>query len=159
LEDLKGRVEAILFSEVLAKYRPMLVPDTIVFLEGSVDRKREEPSLRVSRVVLTEDAPEAFASTLVLTVTGQTPLNDLVSVLQTHRGERRVYLNVESTEGFVAQMECGPPFRVRCSKELLGACAAVIGREGVCVLGPTRKAIPIAFPASPLPATPLQAIA
>ncbi|MCH7871773.1 MAG: DNA polymerase III subunit alpha, partial [Planctomycetes bacterium] len=59
-EDLTGRVEAVVFPDDLVKYRSHLVPDKIVFLEGTVDRKREEPSLRVSRVVPAEEAVTAL---------------------------------------------------------------------------------------------------
>lgn len=41
LEDLKGRVDAIVFPDDLVKYRSVLVPDALVFLEGAVDRKQK----------------------------------------------------------------------------------------------------------------------
>ena len=143
LDDLKGRVDAILFSDELVKYRPVLTPDTLVFLEGAVDRKREEPSLRVSRVVMADEALQAFATVLLLNVTRETSVQDLIQVLRAHRGGCRVYLNVETTDAMVAQIECSLSMRVDCGPELIGALVQLLGREAVCVLGPNRRAMPV----------------
>jgi DNA polymerase-3 subunit alpha len=142
IEDLKGRMDAILFPDDLAKYRPVLVPDELVFVEGSVDRRREEPSLRVSRVVLANEALTSFASALLVDVTDQTPVEEMAEVLRLHHGESPVYLNVETSDGLVAQIECHPRLRVACTPELLGALTEMLGRDAVCVLGANRRAIP-----------------
>ncbi len=142
LEDLKGRVEAILFSDNLVKYRPVLVPDALVFLEGVVDRKREEPSVRVTRVVMVEDAQQAFATALLLDVTNDSPIDELVDLLRSHRGECPVYLNVETTDAMVAQIECNPAIRVTCGPKLVRTLVELLGRSAVCVLGPNRRAFP-----------------
>ena len=146
LEDLKGRVEAILFSDDLTRYRPVLVPDALVFMEGAVDRKREEPSLRVSRVVVADEAQEAFAAAVLLNVTEATPIDKLVSLLRAHRGECRVYLNVETADHMIAQIECNPALRVTCSPGLVDALAELLGRDAVCVLSSNRRAIPFRAP-------------
>jgi len=143
LEDLKGKVEAILFPDDLVKYRAVIEPDRIVFLEGEVDRKREEPSLRISRVVLQDQTAAAFGRVLLVDVRENTPLDELQSVLRQHRGEARVYLNVETTDGYIAQIECHSGLRVSCNPELLRALSNLVGDRSVCVLGPNRRAMPI----------------
>jgi DNA polymerase-3 subunit alpha len=144
LEDLAGRVEAILFSDVLAKYRPILVPDALVFLEGAVDRKREEPSLRVSRVVMANESMPAFAAALLLDVNKDTPLDELVRLLQAHRGgDCRVYLNVETADHLIAQVECSAALRVTCTPELVDAVATLVEPGTTCVLGPNRRPMPV----------------
>jgi DNA polymerase-3 subunit alpha len=167
LEDLKGRVEAILFSDTLTQYRSLLVPDALVFLEGAVDRKREEASLRVSRVVMADEAPQVLAVALLVNLSGDAPVDEMVELFKSHRGECRVYLNVETPasrpacavgEGLadgeaaagepagrqmVAQIECHPSMRVSCSPEFLASLIRLLGREAVCVLGPTRRPIPL----------------
>jgi len=155
LEDLAGRVEAILFPEELARYRPILTPDAVVFLEGSVDRKREEPSLRVSRVVTAAEAPQTFARALLLDVSSDTPLTRLAELLRAQRGDCPVYLNVPTTDNLVAQIECHPAIRVRPGDALLSALVSLLGRSAVKLLGPTRKLIPLPSLARP-PAPPAQ---
>ncbi len=51
LEDRSARVEAVLFADVYAEYREVLERGAVLFFVGRVDRRREEPSLIVSRVV------------------------------------------------------------------------------------------------------------
>ena len=155
LEDLHGRVEAILFPDDLALYRKMLAPDEIVFLEGRVDKKREEAALRVSRVVAGDEAVSAFARQLVLSIHSDHVVDDLVSLLKNNNGAHAgdpasgqphpcpVFVNVKTADGLEAQIECGPSVRVACTKSLLAALVELIGQEGVCVLGPNRRAIPI----------------
>lgn len=143
LEDLSGRLEAIVFSDELTEYRSALVPDALVFLEGAVDRKREEPSLRVSRVVRADEAMPAFAAALLLDVTKATPIDELVELLRANRGGCRVYLNVETADHMIAQIECNPGLRVTCSSELIRSLTNLIGPGTVCAMSPTRRVIPV----------------
>ncbi len=142
LEDLTGKVDAVLFSEELARYRPLLVADQIVFVVGAVDRKREEPSVRVSSVVPIEHASAQFAKALLLDVTDATPLEELTRMFQAHRGDCRVFLNVPTSEGLIAQIECNPHIRVACSAELLQNLCSLLPQESITLLGAKRKPIP-----------------
>ena len=146
LEDLAGRIDVIVLPDDLVEYRPVLVPDAVVFLEGSVDRKREEPSLRVSRVVTVDQTAEMLAQALLLDVTSEAYLDQLLELLRHHRGECRVYVNVLTADDMIAQIECHPSLRVRCAPALIEALARLLGRGAVCVLGPKRKAIPFPEP-------------
>jgi len=143
LEDLSGHVSAIVFPDDLATYRPVLVPDAVLFFEGAVDRKREEPSIRVSRIVTHEQAVEVFAKALILTVQPGGPVENLVELLRAHRGECEVYLTVPVDGEYVAQVQSHPSLRVRCSPLLIAGCTNLLGVSSVCVLGPARKAIPL----------------
>jgi len=157
LEDLKGRVEAIVFPNDLETYRSLLMPDRIAFLEGEVDRKREEPSLRVSRVIAVDRAAEELGLAMLIDVARGAAIEEIVAVLRQHRApaaqpERRsrrgphgcpVYLNVETENELVAQIECHPSLRVTCTPELLAALIPLVGGSGVSVLGPRRLAIPL----------------
>jgi len=144
LEDLTGKVEAIVFPKDLAEYRPILAPDTIAFLEGEVDRKREEPSLRVSSVVTAAEAVATFAKALILNITAETPIDRLVDLLRANKGTCPVYLDVETSDQLVAQVECHPSLGVTCGADCLRGAVQLLGRDAVCVLGSGRRAIPFA---------------
>jgi DNA polymerase III subunit alpha len=58
LEDHSGKVEAVAFPEAFARLEPLLREDTILFVRGKVDRRREEPSLIVSQAIPLEEAPQ-----------------------------------------------------------------------------------------------------
>ncbi|MGD2108803.1 MAG: DNA polymerase III subunit alpha [Phycisphaerae bacterium] len=142
IEDLKGRLEALIFTDELATYRPILVPDQLVFVEGTVDKRREEPTLRVSRVVEADHALASFSAALLLDVTQETPIDKLIELLRAHPGECQVYLNVRVPDDLEAQIECHASLRVVCAPELLTALSAMLGHESVCVLGTNRRPIP-----------------
>jgi DNA polymerase-3 subunit alpha len=143
LEDLKGRVEAVVFSEALTTYRSALVPDALVFLEGKVDRKREEPSLRVERVVTALDAPRDLGKTLIVDVDGNVPIERMVELFRAHPGACRVYLNVETGDCMIAQIECHESIRVACTNEFLSALFALVNRKAVCLMGKRQRRIPL----------------
>lgn len=146
LEDLTGKVDAILFPDDLVKYRSIIAPDKIVFLEGAVDRKREEPSLRVSRVIRDEDVTSELAKALLFDVNTETPMDKLTQLFKNHHGLCPVYLNVETSDDLIAQIECHPGFRVSCTAEFLQALAEIVEPDSICVLGPNRKSIPVGVP-------------
>ena len=143
LEDLKGRVEAVVFSEALSTYRSALVPDALVFLEGKVDRKREEPSLRVERVVLADDAPRDLGQALIVDIGSDAPIERMVGLFRAHPGECRVYLNVETGDRMVAQIECHASIRVACTNEFLRALFVLVNRNAVCLMGKRQRRIPL----------------
>lgn len=116
-EDLTGSIEAIVFSEQLMEYRELIAPDKIVFLSGEVDRKREEPALRVSEVIPFEDGPLKLAEALILRVNGDAHLPDRLAALkgicQEHKGDRAFLLNVSVPRKMTVLLRCDTQWRVR----------------------------------------------
>ncbi len=143
LEDLTGRVEALLFTDDYVKYRAILTPDTVVFLDAQVDRKREEPSLRVSKIVPLAEAAESFATAMVVDVDENTPLDRLIHLIRANTGPSRVYLNVITPDGLRVQMETHASLRVACSSRFVVGLTGIVPRESIIVLGPTRRVIPL----------------
>jgi len=143
LEDLNGRIEAIVFPKQLETYRALLAPDAIVFLEGEVDRKREEPSLRVARVVAHEDAMGCFVRAVLLDLPEPAPVDRLVEILNANHGESPVYLNVHAADDMLARIECHPRLRIRCCREFLTEVSDLFGTRAVTILGPARENIPM----------------
>ena len=142
LEDLQGRVESLVLPDVLDAHRADLVPDGIVFIEGKVDRKREEPSVRATRVIPLARVVELLAVAIVLDVPRGFDVAHLVNVLSEHKGETPVYLNVPTAEGWSAQIECHPRMRIACTPAFLDEMVTMFGRQAVCVLSSKRLAIP-----------------
>jgi len=142
LEDLHGQVEAIVFPDDLEKYRSILVPDAVVFLDGEVDRKREEPSLRVKRVIPASEALEGFGQAAILRVAEADGLEPLLALVNDHHGPRTVYLEVPTGDGYVATIECGRDVKVKCSEAFLTSAAELLGHDAVRVVGSKRRPIP-----------------
>jgi DNA polymerase-3 subunit alpha len=143
LEDLTGKVEAVLFSEKLSDLRPMIVADALLFLDGEVDRKREEPSFRINNVIPAASAAELLAKLCILRVTSQPEVSGLVQLLRQYRGSCPVHFEVVSADGVIAEVACGNGLRVACSEDLLGT---LLERHPQCqprIMGPSRRPIPL----------------
>lgn len=76
LEDASGSVDAVVFSDVYATAAPLLAPDTLVFLKGRVDRRRERPSLIVQKVIPLTDAPRQLTQTVRILLRAPTTPTD-----------------------------------------------------------------------------------
>jgi DNA polymerase-3 subunit alpha len=56
IEDRTGSIDGVIFSDTYAVAAPLVTSDRMVFLKGKVDRRREEPSIVVERVIDMENA-------------------------------------------------------------------------------------------------------
>ncbi len=70
LEDSTGSIDAVVFSDAYATYAPLLTADRVLFFVGKVDRRREEPSLRVERIIPVEQAAEQLTRTIRIALQG-----------------------------------------------------------------------------------------
>ncbi|MEK6677380.1 MAG: DNA polymerase III subunit alpha [Planctomycetota bacterium] len=143
LEDLCGKVEAVVFPDQLTNHRAQLVPDAIVFLEGKIDFQREEPSLRVSRVISSDDATSALSKSLVISVSDEHSIDSVIQLLRAAKGDCPVYFNIQTQDGFVVQIACDPTLRVECNSNLLLNLGNQIGLDSIKVIGPSGRAIPV----------------
>ena len=135
-------VEAVVFPDQLAEARALLRPDAVVFVEGSVDRRREEPSLRVSRIIPIEAARRELSRHLLVhlrTTGGRSELlPELRDLCSSHRGKCPLLLQVSSPEGWVTTIK--PKARgltaVDPCNELLEQLEAIVGTGSVLCAGP-----------------------
>ena len=134
-EDFSGSVEVVVFSEQLPEFQPLLKPDALVFITGTVDRRREEPSLRVSVIVPLEQAPRRLSRQVVLRMqsTGG-PLDSLgqvATLCREHRGQCEVYFEVGSPEGWFATVRPRQQIAVDPTSDLLAELRSVPGVDDV----------------------------
>ncbi|MFP4224787.1 MAG: DNA polymerase III subunit alpha [Phycisphaeraceae bacterium] len=73
IEDKTGPIDAVIFPKAYAVAAPLLETDRIVFLQGKVDRRREEPSIVVDRVIPVELAPEELTRTVRIVLHDPSP--------------------------------------------------------------------------------------
>lgn len=159
LEDLRGSVEVVLFPRDLERYQAQLKLETIAFFRGQVDRRREEPSLRVSEVIPLEQADEVLSTAVVLRINcngarsaseGQggnidATLKQIREVVKQFNGPKPLYLELW-TEGKLrvtirASERCG----VRPNEDFRKAIEALLGENTVTIAGLLRRA-----PAAPM---------
>ena len=94
-------------------------------------------------VVSLADAPQTFASAMLIDVDDRTPLESLIKLIRVHTGPSRVYLNVITPDGLRVQVETHASLRVICSNRFIDELSTLVPRESFRILGPTRKAIPL----------------
>lgn len=145
-EDLTGSIEAVVYSEDLERYRDLIGPDRLVYLKGKVDRRREDPSLRVSEVMSIDEGPVRLADAVILNVRGpkleQSSLERLREVCAAHRGDRNLFLRVQTPGQMVTVLRCASDMCVRPDNGFVKEIESILGDGSVEVVG-QRKAKPV----------------
>jgi DNA polymerase-3 subunit alpha len=145
IEDFDGTLDCVAFSEAYEKNREVLTADRIVFLEGTLASDREEPSLRVDRVVPVEDAFESLVSSVVVAAGSRGEdasgaFRSLRTVLEAHAGAVPVFLDLEPRPGFEAVYRI-EGVQVRPSTDLVASLEGIFG-AGCLRLGRAQVAAP-----------------
>ncbi|MDP6375407.1 MAG: DNA polymerase III subunit alpha [Pseudomonadales bacterium] len=139
LDDRSGRIEAAVFSDVLAGVRDKLSKDSLVVVEGEVqpDEFSGGNKLRVEDVLSIADARQRHARSLRIDICGSPPDQDLTgtlkALLEPHRESTggcpvALEMRVPGAEGRVL---LGPEWRVQASDELLRQLYREFGRDRV----------------------------
>ncbi|MFP4104763.1 MAG: DNA polymerase III subunit alpha [Phycisphaerae bacterium] len=101
LEDLTGKTDAVVFSDAYDEFREYLQTEAIVFVSGLVDRRREKPSIIIKEITPIDDAVEKFTASVLLRLPAGEPNPDLLgglkNLLETHKGDRPIFLEVTPT--------------------------------------------------------------
>jgi DNA polymerase-3 subunit alpha len=137
IEDFVGSIEAVVFPDQLAETQALLKPDTVVFVEGSVDRRREEPSLRVTRIIPIAEARRWLTQHLLIrlrTTGGRSEtLPELRDLCRRYHGKCPVVLQITSPEGWVTTIRPKRPglAAVDPCDAFLAELAALVGPDAV----------------------------
>ncbi len=97
VEDLTGSSECVVFAEAYERLAELLAPERIVFLSGTVDRRREKPQLIVDQAIPIERAIEQLAASFMLRLEkpmAAEELGELGAILRRHPGRCPVELAV-----------------------------------------------------------------
>ena len=65
-EDLSGSTPAMLWPEEFAKMADLVKNDQIVFVKGTLDRRRDPPELIISRIIPLEQGPAELTRGVVV---------------------------------------------------------------------------------------------
>jgi DNA polymerase-3 subunit alpha len=135
IEDLQGQIEAIVFPDQLSAHKVDLAQDSIIFLKGKVDRKREEPSLRVYEVIPFKDRFAKLAPDLWLRINSvaldEAVLDELHKTLLSCPGDRPLFLEIVTADGLVATVRSGNRCCVAPTEPLIEKLKCLVGPEAV----------------------------
>ncbi len=148
LEDLEGSIDATMFAETFAevnqKYPTAVANESIVFVRGKVDRKRETPSLLVNEVIPVAEAAGRLTTAVVLKLdplrhNGQA-VNEIEGMLKRHKGNTEVFVQISSPSRKVTARLDRERF-VRPTPQLVGDLEQLLGSGSVqlCGVGTRRR--------------------
>ncbi len=148
LEDLDGQIDATAFAETFAeiqqKYPTAVAAESIVFVRGKVDKKRETPSLLINEVIPIEDAVNRLTTGLMLKLDPTRHSADMLPqikpLLMKYKGNSDVYCQVPSPAGMVS-IRLDRSVGVRPTKAMEEDLQMLLGNEAVQLLGAGTKRI------------------
>jgi DNA polymerase-3 subunit alpha len=105
LEDLQGQVEVVMFPEVLSRYSDKLIADTIVFVKGKADYRRESPNIIAEELIALDEVRDKLAAKVRLRLGAGDVTKEKVtmikSICQHHKGRSPVIVTVQTEKGRV----------------------------------------------------------
>jgi len=105
LEDLQGSTEAVLFPDTLNKFSKLLVQDTIIFVTGRVDHRREKPNIIVEELIPLDEVTEKLAAKVKIKLDAKDVTKEKIatikSICQHYKGGSPVYVVVKTDKGRV----------------------------------------------------------
>jgi len=135
VEDLDGTLPAIVFAREFKQLAPKIAADSVVFLRGTVDVRRDVPQLVVADVIPVEDAERLLTKTVRVCVdSSRVDPESLVLLrraIEAHPGDVPVVLEVTTTDGSRAVVRTGGAFRVQPGSRLRETIERILGAGSV----------------------------
>ena len=137
VEDLGGSIEVKCFNKVYQLVAPILAPDTIVQVKGTLRREDETVSIFAREVLLpniSEDAHGPVIITLPAVSCTQPRVEQLRDVLAAHPGATEVRVRLKGAQG-TSVWRVQPGLRVNASVSLMADLKALLGPANVSAAG------------------------
>ncbi|NLE28416.1 MAG: DNA polymerase III subunit alpha, partial [Phycisphaerae bacterium] len=131
LEDLAGKIECVIFPDTYAKVQEMIRADALVFVQGQVDRRREVPSIRTTRIYRLEDGPEQLSGECVITLNaiglGTDVVERIHQLCRKHPGRSKLMFTVYTSQGHQVILRAGDRYQVSPSPEFIREIEEIVG--------------------------------
>jgi DNA polymerase-3 subunit alpha len=143
-EDLDGQMDGVLFAETYAsvksEYPGLVEADSIVFVRGKVDRRRETPSVIVSEMFPASEAVKRLTNGVALHIEagrhGPDIISQLKPVLVKHEGGVMVYAQIVMPDAKKVTLRLGRDFGVRADDGIVTELESILGPGCVKLAGP-----------------------
>jgi DNA polymerase-3 subunit alpha len=149
LEDLEGQIDGTMFAETYAeicqKYPDAVSAESIVFVRGKVDRKRETPSLLINEVLPIAESIAKLTTAVALKLDPLRHAPGVVAqldpLLKRHKGNTEVFLQISTTPTQKVTMRLDRERSVKPTPALVDDLEMLLGTGSVqlCGLGTRRK--------------------
>jgi DNA polymerase-3 subunit alpha len=143
LEDLEGQIDGTMFAEtfadITAKFPNAVANESIVFVKGKVDKKRETPSLLINEVLPISEAIPRLTTNVALKLDPAKHNDDVMKgmkeLLAKHKGNLRVFAQIVTNEGQKVTMSMPKELSVRPSIALQEDIDQLLGSGTLLLLG------------------------
>ncbi|MFL5331241.1 MAG: DNA polymerase III subunit alpha [Gemmataceae bacterium] len=139
IEDFSGLLEAMMWPDEFARYKDDFTEDRILFGEGVIEHRGEEPLLVMSRVFDIDTARREMTKGLVLKLElGQHQpaiMDDVAKVLCKTPGSCPVYVQILDAAGKRAVLRAAPNFQVNPADVKVGELESLLGDGKVMFTG------------------------
>jgi DNA polymerase-3 subunit alpha len=116
LEDFSGTADCVMWPDDFARYKDLAQEDQICFVGAAVERIRDEPGLRVTRLLTLEQAQRERTTGLVLSLSLREHrpehIDAVAQVLRRTPGGCPVFLSVTDSAGKRSLLRAGLEFRI-----------------------------------------------
>jgi DNA polymerase-3 subunit alpha len=116
IDDMSGSAKCVMWPDDFARFKEEIRDDTPYIIKGSVDRRREEPTLVINRILTLEQAQRELARGLYLLLRlGRTQPDDierLGAVLRQTPGTCPVFLTIKDGADKFCVLKLGRDFAV-----------------------------------------------
>jgi DNA polymerase III subunit alpha len=148
IEDLVGSMEVVLYSNEYQRFQELIKADALLFFEGSVDKTREEPSLKAREVYTLEGVQKKKTREILIKTSAvkldEATLEALQKVLKEHKGGTPVKIELADLalpdRSVRVQLQLGGAGSgLNIQNGGVAALRALFGEEQVQPLGPNRR--------------------
>jgi DNA polymerase-3 subunit alpha len=116
IEDMTGSAKCVMWPDDFARFKEEIHDDRPYIVKGTVDRKREEPTLVINRILSMEQATLEMARGLYLLLRlGRTQPSDIDrigSVLKQSQGACPVFLTIKDAADKLCLLKLGREFAI-----------------------------------------------
>jgi DNA polymerase-3 subunit alpha len=146
-EDHTGMMDGVIFSDGYAKHAHLIAPEKICFLTGRIDRKREEPSIVIDKVIPISEAAEKLATGVRITLRDvdregrprhwNGELHELKNTLRQRPGSVPLFFDVKVGDRIVSLH--ASRMRVRIDDQFIRCVEVILGDDHCCeITGPVK---------------------
>lgn len=147
IEDLDGKIEGMLFAEGFAslneKYPDLLKSESICFVKGKIDRKRETPCLIVNDVIPIHEAISRLTTAVLIKLDPTRHNTQIISavkpILGQFKGNVDVYAQLLDHESRKVTLRFSNEYRIKPGRELVDHLEQLLGRGSIDIVGEGRK--------------------
>jgi DNA polymerase-3 subunit alpha len=149
LEDLEGQIDGVLFAETFAevneKYPGAVAAESIVFVKGKLDKRRETPSIIVSEVIPVEASIDRLTTGILLRLDRIRHQPQVVAqlkpILGQYRGRLPIFVQVAMPDQQKVILKVNGDMAVKPSMNLIGDLEQLLGSGSVELTGAGTKRV------------------